>query len=331
MSKFFKALEEAERDRATRRGTAPDATRPSVPVVSAPVPTVPPRSMGTPGYRPAPPAADPPEGVDEHLVSLLRPTTFEAEQYRALRHIVEHRSRAAGLRVLAVSSPGPGDGKTVTAINLAGALAQAPEARVLLVDADLRRPSVGRLLGLDDASGPGLVGGILDSRLGLEEIVQSRPPYNLCVVCAGATPASPYDVLKSPRFAALLEEARHLYDYTVLDTAPLTPVQDCRVIEHWVDGFLLVVAALSTPRRLVEEALTILDPAKILGFVFNADEEPTLSGYHLQHYRDPYPASRPPSCAQSGRLTRAVISVGDSLRRRPSPDLPKGAPRREER
>jgi len=330
MSKFFKALEEAERDRVIRTGTDPTTTRPrsTMPIASASATPVLP-SIDAPEYRPAP-AADRPDGVDEHLVSLLRPTTFEAEQYRALRHIVEHRRRAAGLRVLAVSSPGTGDGKTVTSINLAGALAQAPEARVLLIDADLRRPSIGRLLGLDEASGPGLVGGILDSRLNLEQIVQSRPPYNLSIVCAGATPPSPYDVLKSPRFGALLEEARHLFDYIVLDTPPLTPVQDCRVIERWVDGFLLVVAALWTPRRLVEEALTIVDPAKILGLVFNTDEEPSIGGYQPHYYGGSYTGHQS-SSGQSGRLTRAVINLGDSLRRRPRAGLWKDASHRGER
>src|SRR5437879_7491708 len=80
-------------------------------------------------------------GLDEHLVSLVSPATFPAEQYRALRHSVEEMRRERGLQVIAVTSPTPGDGKTTTAINLAGALAQAPDLRVLLVEAELRRTS----------------------------------------------------------------------------------------------------------------------------------------------------------------------------------------------
>src|SRR6266542_271748 len=120
MSKFFRALEQAERDRALQRGGIPQSAEP-VTLQSPP--------------------ADSAGGVDDHLVSLVAPASFEAEQYRALRHVVEQFHKAQDLRVVAVSSPGMGDGKSTTAINLAGALAQARDARVLLVDADLRRPS----------------------------------------------------------------------------------------------------------------------------------------------------------------------------------------------
>ena len=112
----------------------------------------------------------------------------------------ERRYTEADLKVVAVSSPGMGDGKTITAINLAGALAQSPDTRVLLVDADLRRPALGRLLGLEDSDGANLVDGILDPDLTLSRIAQPRPPFNLSVICAGQAPASPYEVLKSPRF-----------------------------------------------------------------------------------------------------------------------------------
>jgi capsular exopolysaccharide synthesis family protein len=315
MSKFFKALEEAKRDRTLRSRTGVDPESPRLSVPIAPVPVSPVQMSPAPADEPRfpePTVTEPANGVDEHLVSLVTPTTFEAEQYRALRHIVEQRRKGAGLTVLAVSSPGAGDGKTITSINLAGALAQAPEARVLLVDADLRKPSVGRLLGMEDESGPGFVGAILDPRMGLEQIALPRPPFNLSVVCAGGTPASPYDVLKSPRVGELLKEARNLYDYVVLDTPPLVPVQDCRVIDRWVDGFLIVVAALRTPRRLVAEALTVLDHEKILGFVFNAEDEPSTSSYHSRHYRGYY---APSQLRPSDRLTRVASTLGESLRR----------------
>src|SRR3989454_8075981 len=83
-----------------------------------------------------------PLDIDERLVSLFAPNSFEAEKYRALAHMIELMHKDTGLQVLAVTSPTPGDGKTTTTINLAGALAQSPEARVLLMCADLRKPSV---------------------------------------------------------------------------------------------------------------------------------------------------------------------------------------------
>jgi capsular exopolysaccharide synthesis family protein len=217
-------------------------------------------------------------GVDEHMVSLLTPTTYEAEQYRGLRHTIEQLHATTGLAVIAVSSPSVGDGKTTTAINLAGALAQAPDSRVLLIDADLRRPSVAMELALDEPVGPGLVGAIVNPTLTLADVVRHRPPFNLAILPAGRPPAAPYEVLKSPRLAELLSEARRQYDYIVIDTPPVVAVPDCRVIAQAVDGFLLVVTAHRTPRKLVEESLNVIDQSKIIGFVFNRDDRP-LAGY----------------------------------------------------
>jgi capsular exopolysaccharide synthesis family protein len=229
-------------------------------------------------------------GVDEHLVSLVSPASFPAEQYRALRHIVEQMHRDGALQVAAVTSPAPGDGKTTTAINLAGALAQAPEARVLLIDADLRRPSVdlrrlsvGVQLGGDDSGRPGLVEALLDPTVSLEDAVRLYPPFNLAVLPAGRSPDRPYEVLKSPRLEELLKEARRRYDFVVVDTPPVVVVPDSRIIAKWLDGFLLVVAAHKTPLKLVEEAVNLLDADKVIGIVFNQDDRP-LSGYYGDYY-----------------------------------------------
>jgi capsular exopolysaccharide synthesis family protein len=283
MSKFYKALEQAQRDRALAgQGRGPAPVAPVPPPASTPAAAVPPAakpagSVGPAGAfrRPIVPRepVDIPEGVDDHLVSLVTPAAFEAEQYRALRHIVEQRHRADNLSLLAVSSAAVGDGKTLTAANLAGALAQASDARVLLIEADLRLPSLARLLGFGTARRPGLVDAIVDENLTLADVALTRTPFNLNVVLAGQTLPSPYEVLKSPRLGGLLEEARSQYDYVILDTPPLVTVQDCRIIARWVDGVILVVGAHETPRRLVQESLNVLDPAKVLGFVFNLDDQ----------------------------------------------------------
>src|SRR2546428_13293794 len=175
-------------------------------------------------------------GLDPHLVSLVAPASFEAEHYRPLRARLETRHEGKALQVLAVTSAAVGDGKTTTAINLAGALAQSREARVLLVDSDLRRPSVGLQLGLEDPRGAGLADAILDPERSLESVVLRGLPLNLAVLTAGGLTPSPYDVLQSPRFGTLLEEARRLFGYVVVDTPPLIPVPDCRLIARWVAG-----------------------------------------------------------------------------------------------
>jgi capsular exopolysaccharide synthesis family protein len=228
-------------------------------------------------------------GIEPRLVSLLSRSSFEAEQYRVLRHQLEQLHKKAGVRVVAVTSPAVGDGKTTTAINLAGAFAQSPDTRVLLIDADLRRPAVAAKLGMGDSGGPGLIGAILEP-YEVQIAARQRPPFNLGVLPAGRAPQLPYELLRSPRLAEILEEARAEYDFVILDTPPVLLVPDCRVIERLVDGLLMVVSAHRTPRRLLGEALKVVDQTKLIGIVFNNDDRP-LSGYYKRYYgyahRDP--------------------------------------------
>jgi len=319
MSTFFRALERAEQERALRRPTTPSeptSAPPSEPT-SAPSPAAPardtaPAQVPQSVFRPPRPAAAELEHsagleeraseLEEHLVSLLAPTSFEAEQYRELRHTIEQLRRSAELSVIAVSSPVAADGKTTTAINLAGALAQAPDARVLLVDADLREPSLAAFLGISEHAVPGLVDAILNTNLPLEAITQAQPHLNLSVITAGRRPSAPYEVLKSPRVGELFAETRRKYDYVIVDTPPLVSVPDGRVFGEWVDGFLIVVAAHRTPRKLLDAAFNLMEPSKILGLVFNGDDR------HLS--RDSYGryASSRSRISRNGRRRRQTAS-----------------------
>jgi capsular exopolysaccharide synthesis family protein len=231
--------------------------------------------------------------VEAQIVSLLDPASFEAEQYRVLRHVVETLRKGANLQVVAVTSPGVGDGKTTTAINLAGALAQSVSARVLLADIDLRKPTVARRLGLG-ASRRSLVEALLHPSLTLGDAVEHLAHFNLSVVPAGGSAVAPYELLKSPRLEALLNEARQRYDYIVLDTPPFLPVPDCRVIAKYVDGFLAVVAAHRTPRGELAQALALMDSTQVVGLVFNGDDTRRPS-YYNAYAGSPRDARRRPA------------------------------------
>jgi capsular exopolysaccharide synthesis family protein len=222
--------------------------------------------------------------IAEQLVSLLAPNSFAADQYRTLRHSIERLRRERGLHVLAATSATPGDGKTVTTLNLAGALAQGHTARVLVVDADLRRPSVAEYLGLDYQWSPGLSNVLLDPAYSLSQVVRRLEGFNLSVVPSGPAQDAPYELLNSPRLESFLKEARELYDCVLIDTPPLLPLPDCRLIGKWVDGFLLIVGADKTPRKLVADALNLLDPAKVIAIVFNGDRRPLSNYYGLSSY-----------------------------------------------
>lgn len=232
--------------------------------------------------------AGPRREVERRLVSLTAPASFEADQYRALRTRLESSREGQQLRVVAVTSAVVGDGKTTTSINLAGALAQGRDSRVLLVDADLRRPSVGRQLGIDGSRTPGLADAVLDEVPSLAGLVRRLPPSQLEVLTAGRLTTDPYEILRAPHLRALVEEARERYEFVVVDTPPIVPVPDCGLIARWVDGLLIVVAAHRTPRKLLEESLNQLPPDKVIGMVFNGDDH-AIAGYHA-YYRA-YPAS----------------------------------------
>jgi capsular exopolysaccharide synthesis family protein len=295
MSKFFEALERAETEQVLE--TPAPSPPPTVDPFASAAPAAPSAEVPpTPSVRFPPPvrearaptterAVDRSHRVGAHLVSLLDPRSFEAEQYRMLRHVVETLRKGAILHVVAVTSPGAGDGKTTTAINLAGALAQSADARVLLVDLDIRRPAVARQLRLFGAR-RSLVDALRDPGLTLEDTVEHLARFNLSVLPASGPAVAPYELLKSPRLEALLDEARRRYEYVVLDTPPFVPVPDGRIIAKYVDGFLIVVKAHRTPRGALAQTLDLVDPAKVTGLVFNGDNT-RRSGYYDAYVASP--------------------------------------------
>ena len=216
---------------------------------------------------------------------LAPPGTYAAEQYQNLRLKVEQLQQSRGVRVVAVTSPATSDGKTVTSINLAAALARGHGARVLLVDADLRRPSVGSRLGMSNHDGPGLAGAIGDGTTTLPQIARNvEAVHGLAMVPAGVPSHDVHELLRSPRFEQLLQDARTTYDFVVLDTPPLVPVCDAAVMSRFVDGLLVVVAAHETTRKQLGDALNLLDESKTLGLVFNGDR--SRAGKYDAYYRN---------------------------------------------
>ena len=224
--------------------------------------------------------------LDKRLVSFTSPGSFAAEQYQGLRLTIERLIKTQGAQVLAVTSPAAGEGKTLTAVNLAGALARESEARVLLIDADLRRPAVATTLGLP--ASPGLTDVLASEDLDLSAAVQRVQPYQLSVLPAGTAGSAIHRLLRSPRFEPLLQRARQEYDVVIVDTPPLLPVFDSAVLARIVDQMLVVVAANQTPRKLLGEALNLVDPSKVMGIVFNRDDRP-LFGYYDAYYREYFP------------------------------------------
>jgi capsular exopolysaccharide synthesis family protein len=225
--------------------------------------------------------------IDPRLVTLTQPASLEAEQYQTLRLNLQRLKSARNIKMIAMTSPTSGDGKTLTAINLAGALARGSDTRVLLIEADLRRPTMASQLGLAGRF-PGLADVVLDRTSTLKDAVQPLD-FGFSVITAGSPSAAVHDVFNSPRIETVLREAREQYDYVALDTPPIVPVSDCRLLAPWVDGLLLVVSAHKTPRKLVEESLNLLEGTSLLGIVFNRDDQPLFRQYRRRYYRSSEP------------------------------------------
>lgn len=228
--------------------------------------------------------------IDPRLVTLTAPDTFAAERYQGLRLKLEQLRAEKALRVIAVTSPGAGDGKTLTSINLAGVLARESDAKILLIDADLRRSSVSEQLGLEPGA-PGLADLIAGSTKQLAELIRRPETCGFDVLPAGSSSRSVQKLFRAERFTQILAEARERYDYVLLDTPPLVPVYDAAVLARQVDGVILVVAAAKTPRKLLGAALDLLDASKVVGLVFNDDTSP-LFGYSNRAYRPYFTSAR---------------------------------------
>ena len=203
-----------------------------------------------------------------------------SEQYRIIRtRIVQHPQQ---YRALVVSSAGAGDGKSITAINIAGVLGLKSQARVLLVDADLRRSSIHLQLGLPE--GPGLAE-VLTGACTLEQaLVQIAPFPNLYVLTAGTSRANPVELLDNAQWPALCARFRKLFRYIVFDSPPIAAVADYDLIQSVCDGLIMVVRPDHTNRRLCMRALEAVPKDKMIGVLLNCVKKWFLGKYTTPDY-----------------------------------------------
>lgn len=187
------------------------------------------------------------------------------EQYRIIRTKINHHPGQP--RILLVSSAMAGDGKTISAINLAVALSLQENLRVLLLDCDFRRSSASRLLGL--AAGPGL-GEVLRNEVSLEEsLVRIKQFPNLYILPPGVTSPGPAELLTSAGWQSLLELCRAEFRFVVFDAPPIGSVAEYESLQLTCDGIVLVVRQDHTNRRLWQRALETVPKAKQIGVILN--------------------------------------------------------------
>lgn len=290
MSRIHDILKKAEQEGTLRRtrgaGAESTATIPPMPAPttlprrSAPVPVaVMERARehtpaSEPGWAPQPAAR---LQLDSCLVAAGAPQSVAAEQYRSLRTRISRGDHGGAVRTIIVTSPLKGDGKSLTAANLALTMAQEFHQRVLLIDADLRQPTVHRLFGIADT--PGL-SDVLMGGVALEQALVEVPEHRLSLLPSGGPSSNPAELLGTVAMRRTLDTLRAKYDRIILDMPPVSPLADVEILLPSADGLVLIVRAGVTPRPSIEHALSRLDPAKVLGVVLNeSDAAGSYGGY----------------------------------------------------
>ena len=205
------------------------------------------------------------------------PKSIDAEAYRSLRSNIEYSSFDDEYRAIVVTSSVPGEGKSTTSGNLALSLAQSGN-KVLLVDCDMRKPSIHKKFKISNMSG---TAELLLRKESFEDVANCYNE-NLTIITAGKIPPNPSEMLSSRAMTAFIKEMKNEFKYIILDTPPLQAVTDAQVLSTKADGVLLVVRAGSTKREIVLNSVDLIKKVhgKIIGTVLNGVENKNNNYYY---------------------------------------------------
>lgn len=213
-----------------------------------------------------------------HLIAKINPTSPITEQYRTLRTNIQFSTIDEKVKTIIVTSAEPSAGKSMTAANLAIVYAQQG-FKTLLVDADMRKPTVHYTFRMDNITG--LSNALIDN-IQLEELAASFDVNNLSVISSGPLPPNPAELLGSKRFDQLLASAREVYDVIVIDTAPLLAVTDAQILSTKTDGVVIVTRRGSTETEGLKHAIDLVSKVRgrLLGIVLNDVEKENDNYYY---------------------------------------------------
>jgi len=222
------------------------------------------------------------EAKDHPLVFQAAPHSMRGEAYRRLRTNLQFLLLSGRKNSIVVTSSIANEGKSTTAINLASALAEAGKS-VLLIDADLRRPSVANYINLDGTVG---LTDVIIGRASLSDVVQPVGRGNLQVLLSGRIPPNPSELLGSQPMEKLLAEATDRYDMVIIDSPPVLPVTDSALLSRFCGGVLLVVGSTEVTKPELATAIRSLEAvdASILGLVLNRVQASELGHYGYHHH-----------------------------------------------
>jgi len=224
-----------------------------------------------------------PARVEPHLVAITQPRSGYAEEFRSLRTHVLHASKKRKMQTIVIASVGAGEGKSMTALNLSWLLAQTDGVRALVIDGDLRHPCLNDYMGVEAPIG---LSDIFSDKATLEEAVIKLEPAGLHILPGGHHRDDVAELLSGPRFTKLLDEARKMFDFIIIDAPPLGIFTDATVLINQSDGALLIVRAGKTRYSLVDRLLDTLPRERLLGVIVNRSQDRSHESLDYYSQRD---------------------------------------------
>ncbi len=218
------------------------------------------------------------------LVCLTDRESPSAEAIRLLGVRLRDLRRTTPLKKILITSTIPQEGKSTIAGNLSCALSYASEERTLIVEGDLRRPSLSRMFGINATPG---ICDFLKDRAHLQQCIYRLEDTGLWILPAGNASSNPLELLQSPRLQLLMDELATYFDWIIVDSPPVLPLADTSIWMRIVDGIFLVTRQGTTEKRQLQKGLEALDPQKTLGALLNGSIASAYSGYY---YRAPGPS-----------------------------------------
>lgn len=216
--------------------------------------------------------------IDPRIVSFYDSKSPVSEQYRILRTNIQALDSRTPIKAITITSSIHGEGKTITAINLAIQMANdLNKKNILLVDADMRRSRISKYLGFESDAG---LSDLITNGTNVDQALVNIGISNLTILPAGKTPHNPAEILGSTKMGNLIAALKTKYDYIIIDSPPIVPVTDAGVIGSQTDGILMVIQANRTQKGVVEHGKNLLTQAhaKLLGYIL------TNIQYHIPEY-----------------------------------------------
>ncbi len=210
------------------------------------------------------------ERVEPRLVAITQPHSTYCEEYRNLRTQILHKSQRQKLQSVVVASVNPSEGKTITALNLSWLLAQTDGVKCLIIDSDLRMPSLTDYLGIETDKG---LSDVLSDKASLNDSIIKLEPSGLYLLPGGEARSDVAELISGPKFKEILRQAREMFDYVIIDAPPLGIFTDATVLINHADGAMLVVRAGRTKYSDVDRILESLPRDRMMGVVLNQSED----------------------------------------------------------